>query len=326
MKIDMEITVKWRDVLHGLNLNDPESKKIYDNAVFHFTAGLETPNGEAKLKVHNDGKDYDIIGYGFNMSDSSAKQYWKDAIGSEVDFNAAKIGEISITEEYDQVRSSKLCELQNIYGPEWFKLKPNEQAMIEDLYYNGGTGLVGKRTRFYKHIVDYANNGNPDKLTSVITEVVEHSISLEDPKNPNILAGLQKRRNFQAALGDSNKCPIYLKPGETVESQNMKLVAVVGFTTTPRKHGNLKNNSTKSDRYYIWCSKLDEKVRKSHLENEGRIFDINNPPVTANPGDNYNCRCKADFYIPDYIDVQEIFRKYHHHLLNISGFIAKSTF
>lgn len=44
---------------------------------------------------------------------------------------------------------------------------------------------------------------------------------------------------------------------------------------------------------YIWITQGDERVRTSHAERDGGIFDAANPPEGGNPGDDYNCRCQA---------------------------------
>lgn len=44
---------------------------------------------------------------------------------------------------------------------------------------------------------------------------------------------------------------------------------------------------------YIWITQGDERVRTSHAERDGGIFDAANPPEGGNPGDDYNCRCHA---------------------------------
>lgn len=51
---------------------------------------------------------------------------------------------------------------------------------------------------------------------------------------------------------------------------------------------------------YIWSTAMDERVRESHKVLNGRIFNYNNPPIvdprtgeTANPSEQYNCRCLA---------------------------------
>ena len=48
---------------------------------------------------------------------------------------------------------------------------------------------------------------------------------------------------------------------------------------------------------YIWITQGDERVRTSHAERDGGIFDAANPPEGGNPGDDYNCRCKGGFLV-----------------------------
>jgi hypothetical protein len=45
---------------------------------------------------------------------------------------------------------------------------------------------------------------------------------------------------------------------------------------------------------YIWRTEQDARVRPSHAANNGKIFSMDNPPSTGNPGEDYNCRCWAE--------------------------------
>lgn len=45
---------------------------------------------------------------------------------------------------------------------------------------------------------------------------------------------------------------------------------------------------------YMWSTSLDERVRDSHADKEGQIFEYANPPAdTGHPGHDFNCRCMA---------------------------------
>ena len=45
---------------------------------------------------------------------------------------------------------------------------------------------------------------------------------------------------------------------------------------------------------YMWSTSLDERVRDSHADKEGQIFEYANPPAdTGHPGHDFNCRCVA---------------------------------
>ena len=49
---------------------------------------------------------------------------------------------------------------------------------------------------------------------------------------------------------------------------------------------------------YVWRTRRDEKVRKTHRMNDGRIFSWDDPPETGHPGEAENCRCEAIPYRP----------------------------
>ena len=53
---------------------------------------------------------------------------------------------------------------------------------------------------------------------------------------------------------------------------------------------------------YMWSTSGDERVRESHAEKDGQIFEYTNPPAdTGHPGHDVNCRCVA---IPVFDEVQ----------------------
>lgn len=48
---------------------------------------------------------------------------------------------------------------------------------------------------------------------------------------------------------------------------------------------------------YIWRTMGDGKVRPAHAANDGRLFSWDIRPSTGYPGEELNCRCKAEAYI-----------------------------
>lgn len=45
---------------------------------------------------------------------------------------------------------------------------------------------------------------------------------------------------------------------------------------------------------YMWSTSGDERVRESHTEKDGKVFEYANPPAdTGHPGHDFNCRCVA---------------------------------
>lgn len=55
---------------------------------------------------------------------------------------------------------------------------------------------------------------------------------------------------------------------------------------------------------YIWHTSGDDKVRPEHAANNGKIFSWNNPPATGHPGEDFGCRCWAEAYKEDELQVR----------------------
>lgn len=53
---------------------------------------------------------------------------------------------------------------------------------------------------------------------------------------------------------------------------------------------------------YTWSTSGDERVRESHVEKDGQVFEYANPPAdTGHPGHDFNCRCVAIPYLGDVV-------------------------
>lgn len=52
--------------------------------------------------------------------------------------------------------------------------------------------------------------------------------------------------------------------------------------------------------FYVWTSMRDSRVRDTHAELDGEVFDVDGPgdPDEGHPGEPFGCRCVA-FYLPD---------------------------
>lgn len=47
--------------------------------------------------------------------------------------------------------------------------------------------------------------------------------------------------------------------------------------------------------FYFWRTSMDERVRQTHAAHEGQRYSYDNPPAdTGNPGDDVQCRCRAE--------------------------------
>lgn len=66
-------------------------------------------------------------------------------------------------------------------------------------------------------------------------------------------------------------------------------VAKMNGAVTQARHKQLGINA------YIWRTSNDERVRDTHEANEGERFEWDNPPAeTGHPGDDIQCRCRAE--------------------------------
>ncbi len=61
-----------------------------------------------------------------------------------------------------------------------------------------------------------------------------------------------------------------------------------------------KDMNEHPEKYYIWYTMSDNKVRSLHAERHGKIFRWDTPPQGGHPGEDYNCRCLAIPYKPQY--------------------------
>jgi uncharacterized protein HI_1407 len=91
------------------------------------------------------------------------------------------------------------------------------------------------------------------------------------------------------------------KLGEDVESRAMLIArdqsSKLNAALTRARHEDV--GVTK----YMWSTSGDERVRDSHAEKDGQVFEYANPPAdTGNPGHDVNCRCVA---IAVFDEVQE---------------------
>ncbi len=54
---------------------------------------------------------------------------------------------------------------------------------------------------------------------------------------------------------------------------------------------------------YIWRAVKDGASRATHLQNDGKTFRWDDPPVTGHPGEDFQCRCTAEPVLEEFISV-----------------------
>ena len=93
----------------------------------------------------------------------------------------------------------------------------------------------------------------------------------------------------------------YLDPRGAENFSDMKEIGVESENSpNPKIKAILDDDMHKNpDDYYVWRTKKDDKVRDSHREREGKVFNRHVPPEGGHPGEDHNCRCWAETYRPD---------------------------
>lgn len=82
-----------------------------------------------------------------------------------------------------------------------------------------------------------------------------------------------------------------------IESPNYRSAFVQYLRSGVPVGMSLKAAEAHTTSHYVWRTRGDNKVRKAHAINNGRIFSWDNPPVTGHPGESYGCRCAAEPYV-----------------------------
>ena len=287
MEIGEKEAANLRNELHNLNMTNSFDHEVYYDKLLYIIA-----SGEGfKPQIYRDTKGILTIGYGFNMDRGSAsKNEWDNIFKGALSFEDAKNGEIEITKV--QARALKKFgvwlrekELAKIYAPYWNKMRLNERAILTDLYYQQPK-LAGSKTRFCTNLKKYYRTGNSDYFELAITEVKLHS---SYSKNPIERIRLQNRNDIRAIILDSRNSSLYSNPHDELIPEDKKIKIVLGETIIPREVSAKFPKTSDLGDYYIWRTRMDDKVRSAHTKYEGRVFRHNAQMI--HPSEDYNCRC-----------------------------------
>ena len=91
----------------------------------------------------------------------------------------------------------------------------------------------------------------------------------------------------------------YLDPRYKDDDAQKEIDVLDGEAPNPRLGRILTDDMQKNpENYYIWRTKGDDKVRDRHKERDGKVFNWHIPPTGGHPGEDYNCRCWAEPYVP----------------------------
>jgi hypothetical protein len=221
---------------------------------------------------------------------NASRAEWNQIFKGSLSFDSAIKGELEISKEQArmlkrygvQIREN---ELAKIYHPYWNIMRANERAILTDMYYQSPK-LVGKNTRFSEYLTEYYKTNNAAYLELATNEIkLNSSYSI----NPLERIGLQNRNNVRAIIFDSRNCPLYSKPYDKLIPEDKLLEVIPKETIIPKEISEkFPENNVLAD-YYIWRTRMDDKVRPEHKELEGKVFNYNYD--MKRPSDDYGCRC-----------------------------------
>lgn len=239
------------------------------------------------------------VGIGANIETEDFRKQYDKLLGVPGLVQRVYDGEVNLTDDQvDKIfRESirvRLVQLRQIYGSDWDKLRANERMAIISLYFNHPS-LAKDGTNFREHIRKYIEASDVQHLKAAVKEVREKSNKDKD-------VGQQNRRDAEAELLSSHKCPAYTKPHESPDAVKIR-EAHLNDTIMPINCDPLCSEQGVNAEYFVWRTRMDHKVRENHLQNEGKIFRRDNPTGFL-PGETHNCRCQAED-VPDEVHVHD---------------------
>nr|DAK82175.1 MAG TPA: minor capsid protein [Caudoviricetes sp.] len=163
----------------------------------------------------------------------------------------------------------------------------------------------------------FVNRGNVQNQTEVSTNLrnqagvdlaayLRSSPSITEKVNAMTTANVQLIKSIRSQYLDKvqNAVTQAMVSG-TLNKDLAAQIKAIGQTTEKRAEFIARDQSSKLNaaltqarhedlgiKKYMWSTSGDERVRDSHAEKDGQIFEYANPPAdTGHPGHDFNCRC-----------------------------------
>lgn len=129
------------------------------------------------------------------------------------------------------------------------------------------------------------NKAIQQALTDNLNLIKSFEDSLRDRATRVIAEGLTRGRDYQSIRGS-------LLGVKGVESRRAKLIA---RDQTQKFFANIDEARQRDIgvEEYKWRTAGDQRVRKAHRDNDGKVFRWDKPPKTGHPGHDVQCRCYA---------------------------------
>jgi hypothetical protein len=116
---------------------------------------------------------------------------------------------------------------------------------------------LASSTNFYAHITAYAKTGDQEDLSTAVEGMKSRS-------NPEKNKGIQNRRDYDSTMLNSIKAKFY-SPLNSPLIPNTKIKIIVGQTIVPIGMNSFFLQYANS-KYFIWRTRLDDRVRSDHFE------------------------------------------------------------
>ncbi len=170
-----------RDCLYHLDLQSQQS--FYKDVRFLFASHQEHAGVYAKaraVKGHGAGvglHDHMVVGVGFDMDAPEALHEWEQVLGDSTSFRDVYEGRVGLSQQeirllFDEKAHGRQVFLsQSLYGDCWQHLRANERLAIEEAFFQGGEGLVGSKTRFYRCMHRYGTSGHLGELEHAMADI-----------------------------------------------------------------------------------------------------------------------------------------------------------
>lgn len=133
------------------------------------------------------------------------------------------------------------------------------------------------------------------------------SEALAAPMESALVANVELIKSIPTKYLDSVKSRVYESTSEglrwedivekiqdigSVTESRAKLIARDQVSKMNGSFNEARQTSLGIDKY-IWQTSGDERVRDTHADNDGKVFNWDDPPATGHPGEDINCRCVA---------------------------------
>lgn len=197
-----------------------------------------------------------------------------------------KLGRTKVSERFTPEEMARIARLKGVETSAWNKAALNR----------GLKKVIGIDVAFPEPWMNDALSlftlNNVDLISSIADDAFYDMQNL-------LMSGIQQGERWENM---ADQIEAYVDPSIGRPRTRAELIArdqVSKFNATV----NQLRQSEVGVRRYTWRTVGDDRVRDTHVANDGKVFDWDDPPSqTGHPGDDINCRCWAEPVLDDLIE------------------------